>query len=118
MQALLLLLFLKEKRSRDIKGRACINGAPQRAYIPKDEVASPTVSTESTFIMASIAAKEQRKVQCYNVPSTFVNTNVDEEVIMVLKGELAEMMIQIAPEVSRKYVSVDKKGTKILYMKL
>jgi hypothetical protein len=67
MQALLLLLFLKEKRSGDIKGRACVNGAPQRAYIPKDEAASPTVSTESTFITALIAAKEQRKVQCYNV---------------------------------------------------
>jgi hypothetical protein len=63
-----------------------------------------------------IAAKERRKVRCYNVPSTFVNTYVDEEVIMVLKGELAEMMIQIAP--NRKYVSVDKKGTKILYVKL
>jgi hypothetical protein len=37
---------------------------------------------------------------------------------MVLKGELVEMMIQIAPEVYRKYVSVDKKGTKILYVKL
>jgi hypothetical protein len=40
-----------------------------------------------------IAAKEQHKVQCYDVPRAFENTNVDEEVIMVLKGELAEMMI-------------------------
>jgi hypothetical protein len=117
MQALSLLLFLKEKRSRDIKGRACINDAPQWAYIPKDGAASPTVSTEST-ITASIAAKEQHKVQCYDVPSAFVNTDINEEVIMVLKGELAEMMIQIAPEVYRKYVSVVRKGTKILYMKL
>ncbi len=52
------------------------------------------------------------------MPSTFVNTNIDEEVIMVLKGELAEMMIQITPEVYRKYVSVDRKGTKIPYVKL
>ncbi len=118
MQALSLLLFLKEKRSGDIKGRACVNGAPQRTYIPKDEAASPTVSKESTFITALIAAKEQCKVQCYNVPSAFMNTNVDEEVIMVLKGELAEMMIKIAPEVYRKYVSIDRKGTKILYVKL
>jgi hypothetical protein len=58
MQALSSLLFLKEKRSEDTKGRACVNGAPQWAYIPKDEAASPTVSTESTFITASIAAKE------------------------------------------------------------
>jgi hypothetical protein len=47
-----------------------------------------------------------------------VNTNVDAEVIMVLKGDLAEMMIQVAPKVYRKYVAVDKKRTKILYVKL
>jgi hypothetical protein len=58
MQALLSLLFLNEKRSGDIKGRACVNGAPQWAYIPNDETASPTVSMESIFITASIAAKE------------------------------------------------------------
>jgi hypothetical protein len=46
MRALSSLLFLKEKRTGDIKGRACINGAPQRAYIPKEDAASPTVSTE------------------------------------------------------------------------
>ena len=72
---------------------------------------------ESTFITASITAHERRVVRCYDVPSAFVNTNVDEEVIMVLKGDLAEMMIQVAPEVYRKYVAVDKKGTKILYVK-
>ena len=37
----------------------------------------------------------------------FVNTDVDKDVLMVLKGELAEMMIQIAPQVYRKYVTVD-----------
>ena len=47
-----------------------------------------------------------------------MNTNVDAEVIMVLKGDLAEMMIQVAPKVYQKYVAVDKKRTKILYVKL
>jgi hypothetical protein len=61
MQVLSLLLYLKEKRSGDIKGRACVNGAPQRVYIPKDEAASPTVSTESTFIMALIATMCQAR---------------------------------------------------------
>jgi hypothetical protein len=101
-----------------IKGRASINGAPQQAYIPKEEAASPTVSTESTFITASIAAHEHRKVRCYDVPSAFVNTEVDEDVSMVLKGKLAEMMVQIAPQVYRKYVTVDRKGMPFLYFKL
>jgi len=64
MRALSSLLFLKEKRTEDIKGRACIKGAPQRAYIPKEDAALPTVSTESTFVTATIAAKEGRKVRC------------------------------------------------------
>jgi hypothetical protein len=98
MQALSTLLFLKEKWTGKIKGRACLNGAPQRAYIPKEGAASPTVSTESTFITGAIVASERRKVRCYNVPSAFVNTDVDKEVLIVLKGELVEMMIQITPK--------------------
>jgi hypothetical protein len=95
-----------------------MNEAPQQAYIPKEEAALPMVSTKLTFITASIAASEKRKVRCYNIPSAFVNTDMDEDVLMVLKGELTEMMIQIAPQVYRKYVMVDRKGTKILYVKL
>ncbi len=47
-----------------------------------------------------------------------MNTDVDEDVLMVLKGNLAEMMVQIAPQVYKKYVTVDRKGTPILYVKL
>ncbi len=65
-----------------------------------------------------IAAKEKRMVRCYDVPSAFVNTDVDEDVLMVLKGEFAEMMVQIAPQIYQKYIRMDKKGTKILYVKL
>ncbi len=40
-------------------------------------------------ITATIAAKEGRKVRCYDVLSAFVNTDVDEDVILVvLKGNL------------------------------
>ncbi len=52
------------------------------------------------------------------MPSAIINTDVNEDVIMILKGELADMMFQIEPEVYRKYVAVDRKGTPILYMKL
>ncbi len=78
------------------------------------------MSTESTFITALITGSEKRKVRCYNVPSGFVNTDMDKDVLMVLQGELAEMMIQIAPQVYRKYVTVDRKGTasKIMWAEL
>ncbi len=116
MRALSSLLFLKEKRTGKIKGQACLNRAPQGTNIPKDDAALPTFSTESTFITAVIAAKERQRVRCYDVPSAFVNTDVGKDVLMVLKGELAVMMVQIAPEMYRKYITLDKKGTKILYV--
>ena len=47
-----------------------------------------------------------------------MNTDVDENVIMVLKAELADMMVQVAPEVYRQYVTVDKKGNRVLYVRL
>ncbi len=76
------------------------------------------VSTELTFITAAIAAKEKGKVQCYDIPSVFVNTDVDKDILMILRGELAGMMVQIAPQVYRKHVTVDRKGMPILYVKL
>jgi hypothetical protein len=65
-----------------------------------------------------IAASKRKKVRYYNIPSTFVNTDLDEIILMVLKGELAEMMVQIAPQGYRKFVTVNRKGTPILYVKL
>ena len=59
-KALSLLLFLKEKQCGKIKGRACVNGAPQRVYIPKEDAALLTVSTESIFVTSAIAASEKR----------------------------------------------------------
>jgi hypothetical protein len=36
-KALSSLLLLKERRGKKIKGRACINGVPQREYISKED---------------------------------------------------------------------------------
>ena len=37
---------------------------------------------------------------------------------MILRGELAEMMVHIAPQIYRPYVNMDKKVTPILYVRL
>jgi hypothetical protein len=68
--------------------------------------------------MAAIAVSENRKVCCYDVPSAFVNTDVDEDILVVLKGKLATMLLNIAPEVYQRYITADKKGTPVLYVKL
>ena len=80
------LMFLKEKRSGKVKGRVCVNGAPQRVYIRKEDASSPTVSNECVFITLVIAAHEKRFVRCYDVPGVFLHTESDDNVLMVLRG--------------------------------
>ena len=48
----------------------------------------------------------------------FVNTDINENVLMVLKGELAEMMVHIAPQIYHKHITIDRKGMPVLYVKL
>ena len=66
-----------------------MNGAPQIAFIRKEDASSPTVANKSVFITLVIAAHEKRFVRCYDVPGAFLHTESDENVLMVLRGELA-----------------------------
>jgi hypothetical protein len=43
-EALSYLMFLKRKRDGTVKARGCDDGRPQREYISKDDLSSPTVS--------------------------------------------------------------------------
>ena len=82
-----------------MKVRVCVNGAPQRAYISKEDASSPTVENESVFITSVIAANEKRFVRCYDVPGAFIHTESDKNILMVPRGGLAEMMIHIVPQI-------------------
>ncbi len=53
---------------------------------------------------------------------SFLHDDLDEDITMVLKmvlkGRLAELMVQVAPNLYRKYISMDRMGMAILYMKM
>ena len=76
------------------------------------------MANESVFITLVIADHKKIFVRCYDVPGAFLHTESDENVLMVLRGELAEMMIHIAPQIYQPYVNMDKKGTPILYIRI
>jgi hypothetical protein len=116
-QALESLLFLKEKRDGKLKGRACADGRKQRAYIPKEEAASPTVSLEAVLLTATIDAEEKRHVAVVDIPNAFVQTKMDDKVVMKLRGKLAEIMVLMAPEIYKKYIVVEN-GVPVLYVHL
>jgi hypothetical protein len=118
-KALLLLMFLKEKRDSSVKARMCADGRKQKdGTWSKQETTSPTVATESVFITTVIDVHEGRDVACFDIPGGFLNADIDEDITMVLKGRLAELMVQVAPNLYRKYITVDRKGTAILYAKI
>ena len=118
-KALSSLMFLKEKRDSSVKARMCADGRKQKdGTWSKQETTSPTVATESVFITAVINAHEGRDVACFDIPGAFLHAESDEDITMVLKGRLAELMVQVAPNLYRKYITVDRKGTAILYVKM
>jgi hypothetical protein len=76
------------------------------------------VAMESVFITAVVNAHEGGDVTCFDIPGAFLHADVEEDITMVLKGRLAELMVQVMPNLYRKYITVDRKGTVILYVKM
>ena len=70
------------------------------------------------MITCAIEAHLGSDVACIDVPGAFLHAKTDEEILILLKGPLAEMMAMVKPQLYRKYVTYDSKGEAILYVKL
>ena len=46
----------------------------------------------------------------------FLHADMDDLVVMVLRGELAELMAAVAPEIYRRYITYGKDGMDILML--
>ena len=95
-RALESLIFLVEKRNGRIKARTCANGSPQREYTPREEAESPKASTEAILMTTVVDAKQKRDV----------------------RGPLADILVEMAPEVYADYVIIDYNGNKIMYVQM
>ena len=117
-QALRSLIFLKQKRCGRIKARTCADGRPQRLLYEKIDATSPTVKTESVILTSVIDAMEGRDVAVCDIPGAFLRAFLDEDVYMVMEGVLADIMIQIAPDVYGPTATKNNKGRTVIYVKL
>ena len=64
-------------------------------------------------------AYENRSVATLDVPGAFLHTWLTgEKVIMVLRGDLCKLIVKVDPKLYTKYVTVDTKGQKVLYVQL
>ena len=114
---------MEEKKNKDIKGRIVGGGNKQRSYVSKQEASSPTSHTESVFCTIGIEAEEERDVAVVDIPNAFVQTDLAIDgkpvfVLMAIRGRLADMLVSIAPDVYGPYLTKDKKGNSLLYVKL
>ena len=102
------------------KGRTVYNGKPTREWLGKEDSMSPTAGINSIFLIAMIAAWEDRDVMMADVPNAFIQTNMpdgNECVIMKITGVLVDIIVLINPEKYNRYV-VYKKGRRVLYLKV
>ena len=119
-EALQSLIFLTEKRTGEVKTRSCADGSKQRRRpgYKKEDNASPTVANEATMFMAAINAFERRDIMSIDLPGAFLHTMNDEEIFMLLKGPLAELMVLVSPKLYRPYVTYDSKGVPLMYVRM
>lgn len=116
-EALGYLMFLKRKRCGKVKARGCADGRPQRAYVAREDAASPTVSTEAVFLTAIVDAQEGRDVAIVDVPGAFMQADMDELVHVRFTGKMVDLLLEIDEEMYRPCVTSER-GSKVMYVKL
>jgi hypothetical protein len=103
------LIFLTEKKDGTIKAKTCANGRTQREYTNCNKAASPTAMTESHMITAVLNAKQDCDILPANIPNALVQTEIEEKdirkrTIMKIRGQLINMLVDIAPEEYQNFV--------------
>ena len=74
-----------------------MNGRKQREKIEPKDATSPTVSIEAVMLAATIDKLEGRDVEVVDIPGAYLSTDLDDEVHVVFRGTLSEMMVMAYP---------------------
>ena len=110
--------FFKEKRCGKIKGRTVADENAQRNYVPKEEVASPTLYLESLMAIILINAYEDRKCAVLDIPGAYLHVEIpdDKFVLLKIEREFVEIMTEINPEYASDVRHENEK--KVLYVQI
>ena len=68
------------------------------------DTSSPTVSFEEMMTYRVINAKENRYVVLINISGTFLHANMDNNVLMLLEGTIAQMITKLDPTIYKKHI--------------
>ncbi len=119
-KALSSLMKVIKKRDGRVRTHACVDGSKERLEpgYKKEEGTSPMVATDSILISATIDAHKGCDVTTIDIPGAFLNAYNDKDTIMLPKGCLAKLMVQVDPQLYRKYIIHNKNNQPLLYLKL
>ena len=106
-ELLALIMFLKEKLDRSIKVRGVADGRKQQEKIEPKDAASPTVLTEAVMLTATINALEGKDVAVVDILGEYLSVDMNNEVHVVFRGTLSEMMVMADPALYRPFVSYE-----------
>ena len=115
-------MFLKDKYTAEgkfdkLKSRLVAGGHLQDRDI-YDNGSSPTVSTTSVFLIASIAAKENRSLATIDFPGAFLNSDMPLEGSHTVFMRLNKYLTNVLISIDKSYMKyVNDKGTCIVKLK-
>jgi hypothetical protein len=100
------------KRDGRVCARACTDNSKERLKpgYKKEDSASPKVATDSIVIFANIDAHEGCNVATINISDAFLNPYNNKDMVMLLKGCLAKLMVQVDRHLYPKYIIHNKKN--------
>ena len=75
------------------------------------------VSTEAVMLTATIDALEGRDVTVVDIPGAYLSADMDDEVNVVFRGTLEDIMVMADPALYRPFVSYET-GKPFLYVRL
>ena len=100
-----------------IKGRGVADERKQREKIQPKDVISPTVLTEAVMLTATIDALEGQDVAVVDILGAYLSADMDNEVHVVFRGTLAEVMVMADTALYRPFVAYET-GKPVLYARL
>ena len=106
------MMFLKEKYTPSgefdkLKARLVGGGHKQdRDLYDKSSTTSPTLSTETLFALAGIAARENRKVIVVDIGGAYLHADMDKDLFMKLDRMCTDILCQVDPSY-KKFVLSD-----------
>ena len=111
---------MKKKRDEAIKDIICANVSMQRAHISCKEATSMTAASEAIINTGVIYEKQKIVVLILNTPNAFVQTDIElggDKIIMKIREQLVNTLLEIFPGVYDKYVQY-KKRQNIFYIRI